>query len=106
MGMWIAPGMAPPSLISVGSRTSTRTKFLLVSSFFFNSGIGMRSAAITRDDTLPRRMIHNWMRMLLAVLLGNLAYLIAQPYLPDVLKHRLYALDAGLAFDFLICLGI
>jgi hypothetical protein len=51
-------------------------------------------------------MIHNWMRMLLAVLLGNLAYLIAQPYLPDALKHRLYALDAGVAFDFLICLGI
>jgi len=44
--------------------------------------------------------------MLLAVLLGNLAYLIAQPYLPDALRHRLYALDAGVAFDFLICLGI
>ena len=44
--------------------------------------------------------------MLLAVLLGNLIYFAAQPFLPDAVKHDLYALDAGLALDFAICVGI
>ncbi len=43
------------------------------------------------------------MRMLLAVLLGNLIYWSATPFLPDFLVHDLYKLDAGLLLDFGIC---
>ena len=50
--------------------------------------------------------IHNWMRMLLAILLGNLIYFLAEPFLPDFLAHDLYKLDAGLLLDFAICAGI
>ena len=48
-------------------------------------------------------MIHNWMRMLLAVLLGNLIYFASQPWLPEPLQHNLYEFDAGLILDFGIC---
>jgi hypothetical protein len=50
--------------------------------------------------------ITNWMRMLLAVLLGNLVYFAADPVLPAALKHNLYQVDAGLVVDFGICVGI
>ena len=44
--------------------------------------------------------------MLLAVLLGNLIYLLAGPLLPESAQHSLYRLDGGLILDFGICLGI
>ena len=44
--------------------------------------------------------------MLLAVLLGNLVYFAAEPVFPAMLKHDLYRVDAGLAVDFGICVGI
>ena len=51
-------------------------------------------------------MMHDWMRMLLAILLGNLIYFAADPWLPDAVQHNLYRLDAGLILDFGICAGI
>jgi hypothetical protein len=51
-------------------------------------------------------MIHNWMRMLLAILAGNLVYFLAEPILPDFLAHDIYKVDAGLILDFAICAGI
>jgi hypothetical protein len=51
-------------------------------------------------------MIHNWMRMILAILLGNVIYFAAQPFLPETLVHNLYEVDAGLIADFAICLAI
>ncbi|HYR43310.1 MAG TPA: hypothetical protein VER98_09820 [Terriglobia bacterium] len=51
-------------------------------------------------------MIHDWMRMLLAILLGNLIYFLAEPILPESLTHDLYKLDTGLLLDFAICAGI
>jgi len=44
--------------------------------------------------------------MLLAILLGNLIYFLAEPVLPESLMHDLYRLDAGLLLDFAICAGI
>jgi hypothetical protein len=38
------------------------------------------------------------MKMLLAVLLGNLIYFLIAPHLPDALKHGLFHLDNGPAF--------
>jgi hypothetical protein len=46
------------------------------------------------------------MRMLLAILLGNLIYFLVEPILPESLAHDLYKLDAGLILDFGICAGI
>jgi hypothetical protein len=43
--------------------------------------------------------------MLLAILLGNLIYFVAEPSLPGPLKHDLYQVDAGLIVDFAICVG-
>jgi hypothetical protein len=51
-------------------------------------------------------MIHNWMRMLLAVLMGNLIYFAAEPFLSGRARHNLYQLDGGLLLDFAICAGI
>jgi len=50
-------------------------------------------------------MMHNWLRMVLAVLLGNLIYFAAEPFLPEAFAHRLYEIDAGLMLDFAICVG-
>jgi hypothetical protein len=51
-------------------------------------------------------MIRDWMRMLLAVLLGNVVYFAAEPFLSQHVRHSLYQLDAGLILDFAICVGI
>jgi hypothetical protein len=51
-------------------------------------------------------MIHDWMRMLLAILAGNLVYFLAEPILPNFLAHDLYRVDPGLILDFAICAGI
>jgi len=48
-------------------------------------------------------MIHNWMRMLLAILLGNVIYLTVQLWLPENAQHQLYRFDPGLLVDFAIC---
>ena len=50
--------------------------------------------------------IHNWMRMLLAILSGNLVYFLVEPILPDFLAHDIYKIDPGLILDFAICAGI
>ncbi len=49
-----------------------------------------------------------WLRVLkalVAVVAGNAVYfLVLMPRLPETLRHRPYALDAGLALDFAVCL--
>jgi hypothetical protein len=44
--------------------------------------------------------------MLLAILLGNLVYLMIRPNLPGVLAHTVFRLDAGLLLDLAICAAI
>jgi hypothetical protein len=44
-----------------------------------------------------------YLRMLIAILLGNAIYFGSFPVLPEGLKHAPYKMDAGLLFDFLIC---
>jgi hypothetical protein len=51
-------------------------------------------------------MIHDWMKALLAILLGNVVYFVTLPVLPPMLVHHLYKLDAGVVFDLAICAGI
>jgi len=51
-------------------------------------------------------MIHNWMRMLLAILLGNLIYFAIERYLPAPMRHDLYTIDPGLLVDLAVCAAI
>jgi len=51
-------------------------------------------------------IIRNWMKMLLAILLGNLIYFAILSRLPESMHHDLYKIDAGLLLDFAICVGI
>ncbi len=52
-------------------------------------------------------MIARWLRALAAVVAGNALYfLVAAPRLPKSWRHRPFALDIGLAIDFMICLGL
>ena len=50
--------------------------------------------------------IRNWMKMLLAVLLGNLAYFLLAPHLPNVFAHDMFQVDAGLLLDLGICAAL
>lgn len=48
-----------------------------------------------------------WVEYLAAILLGNALYfLILTPLLPESLVHKIFAIDLGLAFDFLLCVSI
>lgn len=44
--------------------------------------------------------------MLLAVLLGNLIYLSLRPFLPQILSHNVFRIDAGLFFDLVLCVAL
>lgn len=42
-----------------------------------------------------------------AILVGNLLYFLwLSPRLPEAWRHQPFALDPGLALDFLLCLGL
>ncbi len=55
----------------------------------------------TRGVSVVRR----WSEYLVAILAGNIIYLFVEPQLPPALHHRISQIDAGLAIDFLICVG-
>lgn len=51
----------------------------------------------------PRR----WIEYLVAILLGNaIYYLSLAPHLPDALRHQGFQIDAGVALDFIVCVGV
>jgi len=45
----------------------------------------------------------NFVQSLLAVLLGNAAYYVLMPSLPQAARHKLLQVDLGLAVDFWFC---
>jgi len=47
---------------------------------------------------------HQFWRSLVAVVAGNLIYLIVESHLPVRAQHQAYRIDWGLAVDFWICL--
>jgi hypothetical protein len=52
-------------------------------------------------------VIARWLRALAAVVAGNALYfLVAAPRLPELWRHRPFALDPGLGLDFVICLAL
>ncbi len=50
--------------------------------------------------------LHRWAEYLLAILGGNIIYLLLVPHLPMLLQHQIFRVDWGLALDFLICAGL
>jgi len=51
--------------------------------------------------------MRNWLRMLAAILTGNLIYFaLLMRVLPPWLRHRPYHIDAGLLLDFALCVAI
>ena len=48
----------------------------------------------------------NFWQSLLAVVLGNIVYLVIMPYLPRLGRHTTFRFDLGLVVDFWICLVI
>ena len=51
-----------------------------------------------------RTRFGRWVEYLAAVLIGNAFYfLFLMPLLPISLRHEVFAIDAGLAVDFLLC---
>jgi hypothetical protein len=51
--------------------------------------------------------MRNWLRMLAAILTGNLIYFaLLMRVLPPWLRHRPYHIDAGLLLDFVLCVAI
>ena len=52
----------------------------------------------------PKRSILSGLgESFLAVLLGNIIYFSAAPYLPPGMQHQLFRIDGGLPVDFLLC---
>jgi len=49
-------------------------------------------------------VIANYLQSLLAVLLGNAAYYVLMPSLPQAARHKLFEIDLGLLVDFWFCL--
>lgn len=51
----------------------------------------------------PRR----WLEYLVAILLGNAIYYFSlAPHLPESLRHQGFQIDAGVALDFAVCVGV
>ena len=47
-----------------------------------------------------------FLKLLLAVLLGNALYFLAAPYLPSAARHQPFQIDLGLAVDAAFCLAV
>ncbi|MBZ5587569.1 MAG: hypothetical protein LAO05_03330 [Acidobacteriia bacterium] len=55
----------------------------------------------------PMTLLQRLARALAAIVAGNVLYFfVAWPRLPEAARHRPFALDAGLAIDFAICVVV
>lgn len=46
----------------------------------------------------------NFLQALLAIILGNVVYLLLMPSLPPIARHHRFQVDLGTAVDFWFCL--
>ena len=58
-----------------------------------------RCAAVSKPSVLI-----NFLQALLAIILGNVVYLLLVPSLPAIARHRPYRIDLGTLIDFWFCL--
>lgn len=55
-----------------------------------------------RGKTRARR----WGEYLLAILGGNILFLLLEPHLPGALRHQTFRMDWGLGLDFALCASL
>lgn len=58
-----------------------------------------RMVAVSKSPVLV-----NFLQTLLAIVLGNVVYLVLAPSLPPAARHRPFQLDLGMVIDFWFCL--
>jgi hypothetical protein len=58
-------------------------------------------AAVSKPSA---RAMANFLQVLLAVVLGNVAYFVLAPSFPPLARHRPFHFDLGMAIDFWFCL--
>jgi len=51
----------------------------------------------------PISRARQWGEYVLAILAGNIFYLLIEPQLPTALRHHLFRVDAGVLIDFVLC---
>jgi hypothetical protein len=61
----------------------------------------LQGAAVSK---LSASAMANFLQVLLAVVLGNVAYFVLAPSFPPVARHRPFHFDLGMAIDFWFCL--
>jgi len=57
---------------------------------------------VSRSVSTARR----WGEYLIAVLGGNILYMLMEPQLPTAFRHRIFRIDLGLGVDFAICVAV
>jgi len=50
--------------------------------------------------------VYNFASALVAILAGNVVYLLLTPHLPPAWRHQIFQIDLGLAVDFCICFAL
>lgn len=53
-----------------------------------------------------RQVFARWLLALLAILAGNVIYLLLLPVLPPAARHAPFRFDRGLAADFVLCVAM
>jgi hypothetical protein len=61
----------------------------------------LQGAAVSKP---PAQAMANFLQVLLAVVLGNVAYFVLAPSFPPMARHRPFHFDLGMAIDFWFCL--
>ena len=61
--------------------------------------------------TMPARPevkfpLRRWGEYLVAILGGNILFLLLEPRLPAALRHHTFRVDWGLGLDFTVCVGL
>ena len=50
--------------------------------------------------------LRRWAEYLLAILGGNVLFLLLEPHLPAPLRHQTFRVDWGVGVDFALCVGL
>jgi len=71
------------------------------------SGVRYAASPQKMPSNVPKRSVFSGLgESFLAVVLGNIVYFGAAPYLPERWQHQLFHPDAGLVLDFLTCAAV
>ena len=66
-------------------------------------GPGRKMMVEPEPSPAPISRARQWGEYVLAILAGNIFYLLIEPQLPTALRHHLFRVDAGVLIDFVLC---